>query len=285
MANNRTKKTAKPAANGRENQRKMVVRQARLDDVSEIAALSRRVYAPDPGYSQRAIRSQIINFPEGQFIAEYEGEVVGHCATFIISGDAALNPHSWAEITGDGLASRHDPEGDYLYGMEVSVDPNYRRLRIGRRLYAMREKLCQELRLKGIVFGGRMPGYARRQRTYPNPDDYVQAVADRKIRDTAIRFHLSNDFEPIGVLKDYDPDDKDSLGYATHMVWLNPLLRGSREKPGSERAHGPARPGARRDLSSSRCAASRTPASSSGRSNISSMSPRTIAPISSSSPN
>jgi len=235
MANTQTKKAARTNG-GRENQRKIVVRQARMSDVVDIAALSRRVYAPEPGYSQRAIRSQIINFPEGQFVAEYEGEMVGHCATFIIAGEVALNPHSWAEITGDGLASRHDPEGDYLYGMEVSVDPSYRRLRIGRRLYAMREKLCQELRLKGVVFGGRMPGYARRQRTYPNPDDYVQAVADRKIRDTAIRFHLSNDFEPIGVLKNYDPDDKESLGYATHMVWLNPYYVEAGEKPGSEQA-------------------------------------------------
>jgi len=272
MAETKPKKIARKEG-GRENQRKIVVRQARLDDVPEIAALSRRVYAPSPGYSQRAIRSQIINFPEGQFVAEYEGEMVGHCATFIIPGDAALNPHTWAEITGDGLASRHDPEGDYLYGMEVSVDPDYRRLRIGRRLYAMREKLCQELRLKGIVFGGRMPGYARRQRQYPNPEDYVQAVTDRKIRDIAIRFHLSNGFEPIGVLRDYDTEDKDSLGYATHMVWLNPYYVEAGEKPGSERAM------AQPDQVRVATAASRTPANSSARLNISSMSRPIIARI------
>lgn len=201
----------------------LIVRTAHPDDVAGIAALSNRVYAPTPGHTRRMIRSQINNFAEGQFVAELNGEIVGHCATFIISGDIALKPHRWSDITGDGLASRHDPNGDYLYGMEVSVDPAHRRLRIGQRLYAARKALCERLDLKGIVFGGRMAGYARRRRAYPDPQDYLQAVVERKARDQAIRFHLSNGFEAIGILERYDPEDRDSLGYATHMVWRNPL--------------------------------------------------------------
>jgi predicted amidohydrolase/GNAT superfamily N-acetyltransferase len=202
----------------------LIVRTAQPEDVAGIAALSSRVYAPTPGHTQRMIRSQINNFAEGQFVAELNGEIVGHCATFIITGDIALKPHRWSDITGDGLASRHDPNGDYLYGMEVSVDPAHRRLRIGRRLYAARKALCERLDLKGIVFGGRMAGYARRRRSYPDPNDYLQAVVERKARDQAIRFHLSNGFEAIGILDRYDPDDRESLGYATHMVWHNPLF-------------------------------------------------------------
>jgi len=58
-------------------------------------------------------------FPDGQFIATYEEKIVGYCATFMISGEIALNPHTWREITGDGFAARHDQYGDYLYGMEI----------------------------------------------------------------------------------------------------------------------------------------------------------------------
>ncbi|MGR9090784.1 MAG: GNAT family N-acetyltransferase [Gammaproteobacteria bacterium] len=202
----------------------LIVRTAHADDVAGIAALSDRVYAPTPGHTQRMVRSQINNFAEGQFVAELNGEIVGHCATFVIAGDIALKSHRWSDITGDGLASRHDPNGDYLYGMEVSVDPARRRLRIGQRLYAARKALCERLDLKGIVFGGRMAGYARRRRTYPDPKDYLQAVVERKARDQAIRFHLSNGFEAIGILERYDPEDRESLGYATHMVWHNPLF-------------------------------------------------------------
>ncbi|MEQ8193806.1 MAG: bifunctional GNAT family N-acetyltransferase/carbon-nitrogen hydrolase family protein [Rhodospirillales bacterium] len=201
---------------------KLIVRQAAPEDVAEISALSRRIYAPDPWHSEAMVRGQINNFPEGQFVAEMDGELVGHCATFIVDGTVALKPHSWDEITGDGFASRHDPKGNYLYGMEVSIDPKRRRLRIGQRLYDARRKLCERLGLKGIVFGGRMPGYARRRQQYPDPRDYLEAVQEHKVRDPAIRFHLANDFEPIGIIRAYDTDDYDSLGYATHMVWENP---------------------------------------------------------------
>ena len=170
------------------------------------------------------MRAQLNNFPDGQFVAEYDGKIVGHCATFITTETVALAPHSWAEITGQGLAARHDDGGDVLYGMEVSVDPSYRRLRIGQRLYDARKQLCQALDLKGIVFGGRMPGLQRRLKALGSPEAYIEAVQDKKIRDNVINFHLANEFEIIGFLRDYDPSDRQSLGYATHMYWRNPLF-------------------------------------------------------------
>ena len=75
---------------------------------------------------------------------------------FRIAGEVALKPHTWESITGSGYASRHDPAGEWLYGMEVCVDPDYRGYRIGQRLYKERKKLCQSLGLQGIVFAGRL---------------------------------------------------------------------------------------------------------------------------------
>ncbi|MGE0629417.1 MAG: carbon-nitrogen hydrolase family protein, partial [Hyphomicrobiaceae bacterium] len=108
------------------------------------------------------------------------------------------------------------------YGMEVSVHPKYRRLRIGQRLYNARRRLCQQLRLKGIVFGGRMPGLSRRRNGADGPDDYLRQAVERKLRDPVIAFHLAQGFEPIGVLRSYEPSDRQSVGYASHMVWRNP---------------------------------------------------------------
>ncbi len=202
---------------------KLIIRNATLGDVSEIAALSRRVYGDKEASSEDEIRGQINRFPEGQFIAEYEAKLVGYCATFIIPEEPALQPHTWMEITGGGFASRHDPDGDYLYGMEVTVDPSARRLRIGQRFYKFRRDLCEYLELKGIVFGGRIPGYARRAKDYPNPSDYIAAVQEKTFKDQVLNFQLAQGFEPIGVLPNYLPDDRESLGFAAHMIWRNPL--------------------------------------------------------------
>jgi len=219
-----------PSKNQATARPKLIVRRANTSDATAIYDLGRRVYDPSPSMTARMIKGQINNFPDGQFVAEHDGRIVGHCATFIISGDVALRPHTWREITANGFASRHDPEGDYLYGMEVIVDPSFRRLRIGQRLYRARTNLCEEWGLKGIIFGGRMPGYRRKKRQYPDPMDYIRAVQEREIRDTTINFHLSNGFEPIGALDGYDREDEQSMGYATHMLWRNPRVP---DKPAS----------------------------------------------------
>lgn len=223
---------------------KLIIREARASDARAIVALSRKIYGKADAYSGAQIRGQINNFPEGQFVAEYEGTIVGHCATLIVDAEIAFAPHSWEEITGGGYAARHDPDGDILYGMEVSVDPDYRRLRIGQRFYRRRQELCEYLELDGIAFGGRMPGYQRRKRAFPDPQDYLDAVVEKKLRDPVINFQLTQGFEPRGLLAGYDPKDRDSGGLAVLMFRPNPLApekgrarkaRGQKRLPSSVR--------------------------------------------------
>lgn len=208
----------------RESRAKLIVRNATPDDIPGIQDLSRRVYAAfgEAGtYATAQLRGHQTQFHEGQFVAVYDGRIVGYCATFRISGKVALAPHDWMTITGRGYASRHEPEGDWLYGMDVIVDPAYRGHRIGQRLYNVRKQLVRNLRLKGIVFGGRMPYLARRIKTAGSPENYLAMVRAGKLRDPVLGFQLRNGFEPIGLLHDYLPGDRESLDYAAHMIWRN----------------------------------------------------------------
>ena len=222
------------AATKNEQRPSLVIRNARAGDARRIARLSAKVYGEDNAYSPAMIRGQVTNFADGQFVAEYEGQVVGYCATFRTRESLALGPHRWDEITGHGFASRHDPQGDWLYGMEVFIDPEYRNLRIGQRLYKERKKLCQYLRLKGIVFGGRLPGYAKRRRRVGTPEAYVEEVQNKRIRDPVLSFQLRNGFEFQGILHDYLPDDPDSMGHAAHLVWRNPQVAQTDEEQEGE---------------------------------------------------
>lgn len=207
-----------------ENAPRLTLRQAVPGDVPALVNLTARVYTPEWGHSAEMLRSQQTHFPEGQFVVEYEGLVVGYCATFRIDEALALKPHTWMQITGGGMASRHNPDGNWLYGMEVVVHPDYRGMRIGQRLYQARKRLCMELKLRGITFGGRIPGLARNLQRYGSPEAYVQAVVEGRRRDPTLSFQLANDFEIIGLLRGYVPSDYESQGYAAHLVWRNPAL-------------------------------------------------------------
>ena len=208
----------------------VTVRNAELNDISGIVALTGRIYKDEPPYTPGMIQGQITNFPNGQFVVEYDGEIVGYAASFRISERLAMSQHNWDDITGGGYAARHSPRGQWLYGMEVCVDPTRRRLRIGQRLYDARQSLCESNDLKGIVFGGRLPSYGRRRKAFPDPVDYVKAVEEKKITDPTVSFHLKQGFECVGILKAYAPEDTPSGGFATHMVWRNPYVEDVKHK-------------------------------------------------------
>ena len=216
---------------------KLVIRNAKPKDIAGIRPLYDKVYGVANGYTVDQIAGQINKFPDGQFVAEFEGQIVGHCVTFVIDSATALSQHSWTEITGGGFAARHDPDGDMLYGMDVIVDSEFRRLRIGQRFYKVRQDLCQWLELKGIVFGGRMPAYTRAKRRKANsaesPQDYLDKVLAGKIHDQVLRFQLANGFEPDRILEGYLPEDKASQGNAVLMVWRNPYV--DRDQPVKKR--------------------------------------------------
>jgi len=219
-----------------EGKPKLIVRNARLEDIPTIQSVYQKVYSDIPGYSEAQLRGQMLTFPMGQFVAVYEGHVVGYCATFRISERVAFQPHDWMEITGGGFASRHESDGDWLYGMEVFVDPQMRGARIGQRLYNERKALCTRLGLKGIVFGGRLPGLSRRWRKVGSAEAYVNLVKEKKIADRVLSFQLRNGFEVMGVLAGYLPTDRESMGYAAHLVWRNPKYQS--QTPGVRQQRG-----------------------------------------------
>ena len=223
--------TGRMAKSTRTHAAKLNTRLAVPEDVPALVEMTDRAYGPGLGYSAEMLLAQQTHFPEGQFVVEYEGKVAGHCATFRVDEAAALAPHTWTEITAGGLLSRHRPDGNWLYGAGVCVHPDFRRMRIGQRLYAARKRLCTDLKLRGIVFGGRIPGLAKNFSRYESVEAYVQAVVDGKRRDPTLSFHLSSEFEPVGVLPGYDPNDHESLGYAVHLVWRNPRLLDQPDMP------------------------------------------------------
>lgn len=211
-----------PNNNKNNSKAKLLIRNSKEEDIPELIALCKKVYPNMPPYTAAMFLAQINNFAQGHFVAVYEGKVVGFCISFLTDEDTALKKHSWKEITGGGYASRHNPKGDYLYGMEVCVDPDYRGLRIGQRLYTQRKNLCQKLKLKGVVFAARMAELSKKIKKYESPEKYLEAVKDKQTRDATISFQLQNGFEALGLFENYLPGDVESLGYAVHMIWYNP---------------------------------------------------------------
>ncbi|MEM6729212.1 MAG: GNAT family N-acetyltransferase, partial [Pseudomonadota bacterium] len=169
---------------------KLKVRVAARADVDGIVALSSRVYPEEPPYTRGMISGQINAFPEGNFVAIYEGEVVGYAASTILREAVVMAPHTWQSVSGAGYGGQHNARGDWLYGLEVMVDPARRRLRLGARLYQARERLCADLGLKGIAFGARLANFRKQRARYATPDAYLAAVMAGDVKDPVLAFQM-----------------------------------------------------------------------------------------------
>lgn len=93
-------------------------------------------------------------------------------------------------------------------------------LRLGRRLYEARKELCEQLNLRSIVFGGRIPNYSKFAKDL-TPKQYIEKVKRKEVDDPVLLFQLANDFHVRKVLKGYLDGDKESMDYAVLMEWIN----------------------------------------------------------------
>jgi len=197
------------------------VRNLTLEDYSDLTQSTKEAYDNLLGtWSVDEIKELLTIFPKGQFCIEVDGKVVASALSIIINSKKTNLAANYDTITSNGKFLKHDLDGDIMYGIEVFVHPNYRQLRLGRRLYDVRKELCEEMNLKSIVAGGRIPNY----HNYSNelsPRQYIEKVKSKEIYDGTLAFQLSNDFNVKKILKNYLKDDKESLEYATLLEWNN----------------------------------------------------------------
>lgn len=159
-------------------------------------------------------------FPDGQLCITLNGKVVASALSLIIQYDRFGDNHTYDQIHGNNTFDTHDAEGDVLYGIDVFVHPEYRGMRLGRRLYEGRKELCENLNLRAIMAGGRIPNYAPHADSM-SPRVYIEKVQGKELYDPTLSFQLSNGFHVRKVLKNYLEGDVESHEFAALLEWNN----------------------------------------------------------------
>lgn len=200
---------------------KVEVRNLQLEDYAQLSQSFTRVYADKDVFWTRAQIKKLVDiFPEGQIVTVVDDKIVGCALSIIVDYDLVKGDHTYAKVTGNETFSTHNPKGNILYGIEVFIHPDYRGLRLARRMYEYRKELCEKLNLKAIMFGGRIPNYYKYADTM-RPKEYIEKVRSREIYDPVLTFQLSNDFHVRRVMRNYLPNDEESKHCATLLQWDN----------------------------------------------------------------
>ena len=175
---------------------------------------------PDDLLSKEDIEAYARTFPEGYFVALVDGRAVGMGAGIYLDFDFENPQHTIASITGEHQCGNHDPDGEWYYGTDITVLPEYRGRGIGGMLYEKRKGLVVRDGKRGIIAGGSLPGYFDHKATMPI-QDYVDRVVAGELTDPTLTFQMSHGFEVRGLLENYLEDEADD-GWAALIVWENP---------------------------------------------------------------
>jgi len=198
------------------------LRKLTIEDYNDLRESMQQAYL-DSGngvWSKAKIQNLLNIFPEGQLCIAVDEKVVACSLSIIVDYDIFGDNHTYEKITGKYSFSTHTPQGNVLYGIEVFVHPEYRGLRLARRLYEARKELCELLNLESIIAGGRIPGYHEHADKL-SPRQYIDKVRAKEIYDPTLSFQIANDFHVRKILKNYLPGDLESKEYATLIEWNN----------------------------------------------------------------
>jgi GNAT superfamily N-acetyltransferase len=186
----------------------LIVASARPDHAEALEALQRVVFptlADEERFKAAHYRKHLELFPEGQFVGLDGSRVVAATATIRMHFDFDHVSHTFAEIIQGGWLTSHEPDGDWLYGADIGVHPDYRGRGLAQALYAARQELVWTLGLKGQVTAGMMSGYGAVKHTM-SARDYYEALVAGRINDPTLSMQRRIGFEFRGLLKDYLKD-------------------------------------------------------------------------------
>ncbi|MGD9905216.1 MAG: aminotransferase class III-fold pyridoxal phosphate-dependent enzyme [Vicinamibacterales bacterium] len=186
----------------------LAVLHARPEHAEQLEALQITCFptlADEERFKARHYRKHQELFDEGQFVVLDGDTVVGATTTIRLPFDFGHIDHTFGEIIQGGWLTSHVPDGDWLYGADIGVDPAYRGQGLATALYAARQELVWRLGLKGQVTAGMLRGYGA-VKDQMSVDDYYAGVVAGRLKDPTLSMQLGIGFEPRALLKDYLQD-------------------------------------------------------------------------------
>jgi len=204
---------------------------SQLSMVEELEAVQRAAFptlAEDEIITAAHYAAHITRFPEGQFaVLNAAGQVVA-CSTDFRTSAVDFNDfeHRYIDAVANNWLSRHDPQGEWLYGADIGVLPAYRRRGIARRLYEARRNVIRSLHLRGHVAGGLLKGFSV-YKAMMSVEEYVAKILAGELVDPTLSVQLRCGFTVHGIIHNYVHDSACD-GKAAFLVWYNPDYHSAR---------------------------------------------------------
>lgn len=181
----------------------MAVQQMQPQHADQLEALQRIVFpalAEDELIKAPQFLHHLQLFPEGQFVITNHDTVIG--MTSCMRSNFSTEQHTFKEISAGGWFTNHNPTGDWLYGLDMGIHPDYRGKGLARNLYRARHQVARQLGLKGQFTVGMMNGYGAAAIEI-SAETYFEELKKGIRTDPTISAQMKIGFEPIALVANY----------------------------------------------------------------------------------
>jgi len=203
---------------------KFVFRSATLADISDMVNLELAVWGENAANREQLI-SRINVFSAGNIIALLDKKVVGYLSLENVDNMNIQPDFSWSEITDNGtVAKSHRPQGQYMYGVNLSIHHSMSGQNLGLGLMLQAWRLMILTNKRGVFLGSRIPGFRNYKKHHPEvtAEEYIRLKRNGKLRDYELKLYAEDGLLALRVLPNYFPDPP-SLDYGVLLYRKNPV--------------------------------------------------------------
>jgi ribosomal protein S18 acetylase RimI-like enzyme len=183
----------------------LVVRHTQPADVTQLEKLQKIVFptlSDDELIKAPHYLRHLEIFPEGQLVIIDKHQVIGMTSTMRSNFDFEHYHHTFKETIAGGWLTNHNPLGEWLYGLDIGIHPEYRSRGLARHLYRARHVIAKLLGLKGQITVGMMNGYGVVSNQISG-EQYYQELLQSKRTDPTLTPQMKVGFQPLGLIPDY----------------------------------------------------------------------------------
>lgn len=202
---------------------KIITRSPTPSDFDQMLQADSAAWQDKLNYKKEHLISQTETFPEGTICAFVNGNVEGFAVLQLVNyNDVNRGYPSWYEITDNGyIRKTHNPHGDSLYGVSLSVSPKAHPRTTNALINAI-VALAIRRNVKCILLGSRIPGYHKYKDRY-TPHEYISVKKRNRYLDPELQLYLkAYNVEIVKVIPAYF-EDPESCNYGVLLKWKNPF--------------------------------------------------------------
>lgn len=199
----------------------VVRRGATIADLEGMLRVEHESWSEEQAFTREHFLSHLAVFPEGIFLAEVNDEIAGVGISEILDYDLSHPILTWYEATDNGyLKNSHNPDGSYLYGVSLSISPNFSAFRLGSKMLENAKNHIIDKGLRAFIIGSRVPRYTEHAGKM-SINDYINFRKGQHYLDPELEFYSKCGFKIVEALPNYF-EDPESQNYGVLMIWRNP---------------------------------------------------------------